>query len=89
MERTPDAAEHYLFSDPAFEAEYNSILKKALLHRKKEEEEFEEFLVENGEADPEDDDELDEELDEEDENAGGRNKITGCARSPWRGMIPV
>ena len=70
LERTPDAAEYYLFSDPAFEAEYNSILKKALLHRKKEEEEFEEFLVENGEADPEDDDELD----EEDENAGEETK---------------
>ena len=70
LERTPDAAEYYLFSDPAFEAEYNSILKKALLHRKKEEEEFEEFLVENGEADPEDDDELD----EEDENAWEETK---------------
>ena len=66
LERTPDAAEHYLFSDAAFEAEYNSILKAALLHRLEKEEEFEEFLVENGEADPEDDDELDEVDDEAD-----------------------
>ncbi len=67
LERTPDAAEHYLFSDPAFEAEYNGILKKALLRRKKEEE----FLVEIGEADPEDDDELaEDDTNEEDENTG-------------------
>lgn len=39
LERTPDAAEHYLFSDAAFEREYNSILKKALLRQLKEEEE--------------------------------------------------
>lgn len=39
LERTPDAAEHYLFSDVAFEREYNSILKKALLRQLKEEEE--------------------------------------------------
>ena len=56
LERTPDAAEHYLFSDAAFEAEYNSILKAALLHRLEKEEEFEDEL----EADFEDDDELDE-----------------------------
>jgi hypothetical protein len=67
LERTPDAAEHYLFSDPAFEAEYNGILKKALLRRKKEEE----FLVEIGEDDPEDDDELaEDDTNEEDENTG-------------------
>jgi len=39
LERTPDAAEYYLFSDAAFEREYNSILKKALLRQLKEEEE--------------------------------------------------
>jgi len=31
LERTPDAAEHYLFSDPTFEADYNAILKEALV----------------------------------------------------------
>ena len=31
LERTPDAAEHYLFADPAFEADYNAILKEALV----------------------------------------------------------
>ena len=31
LERTPDAAEHYLFSAPAFEADYNAILKEALV----------------------------------------------------------
>jgi len=63
LERTPDAAERYLFSDPAFEAEYNSILKAALLHRLEKEEEFEDEL----EADFEDDDETDEETDEANE----------------------
>ena len=74
LARTPDAAEHYLFSDPAFEAEYNGILKAALLHRLEKEEEFEEFLVENGEADPEDDDELDEENDEAGDTDGEETK---------------
>ena len=73
LARTPDAAEHYLFSDPAFEAEYNGILKNALLRRKKKEEEYETFLVENGEADPEDD-ELDEENDEADDADGEETK---------------
>ena len=73
LARTPDAAEHYLFSDPAFEAEYNGILKNALLRRGKETEEFETFLVENGEADPEDD-ELDEENDEADDADGEETK---------------
>ena len=72
LERTPDAVEHYLFSDAAFEAEYNGILKKGLLRQKKEEE----FLVEIGEADPEDDDDENDEDNtyEEDENAEEETK---------------
>ena len=70
LERTPDAAEHYLFSDAAFEAEYNDILKDALVRRLDEEEEFEDDL----EADYENGDEDDDELDEEDENAGEKTK---------------
>lgn len=73
LARTPDAAEHYLFSDAAFEAEYNGTLKKALLHRVKEEEEFETFLVENGEADPEDADELNDGDNEENDEADDEN----------------
>ena len=70
LERTPDAAEHYLFSDAAFEAEYDGILKDALVRRLDEEEEFEDDL----EADYENGDEDDDELDEEDENAGKKTK---------------
>ena len=69
LERTPDAAEHYLFSDAAFEAEYDGILKDALVRRLDEEEEFEDDLeadYENGEND--------DELNEEDENAGKKTK---------------
>ena len=69
LARTPDAAEHYLFSDPAFEAEHNGILKEALVRRLDEEEEFEDDL----ETDYENGDE-DDELDEEDENAGEETK---------------